>query len=109
MGYSTLNWDGDTFVVDTKGFNGEAWLDQLGRPTSDRLHVIERFRRVDYAHMKIDITIDDPGAYIHPWMVSEEAHLRPFHNHRATVCYQLPFTVIIILDSCSYPSQTARR
>src|SRR6266436_1075828 len=29
MGYSTGKWEGDTLVVDTKGFNGKAWLDQL--------------------------------------------------------------------------------
>jgi hypothetical protein len=75
MEYSTGKWEGDTFVVDTKGFNGKAWLDQLGRPTTDRLHVIVRFRRADYGHMKIDITID-AGSYTRPWTVSEEAHLR---------------------------------
>jgi hypothetical protein len=86
MGYSTGKWEGDTFVVDTKGFNGKAWLDQLGRPTSDRLHVTERFRRVDYGHMKIDITIDDPGAYTRPWTVSEEAHLRPGWEPLEFIC-----------------------
>jgi hypothetical protein len=86
MGYSTGRWEGDTFVVDSKGFNGKAWLDQLGRPTSDKLHVIERFRRVDYGHMKIDITIDDPGAYTKPWNVSEEVHLRPGWEPLEFIC-----------------------
>jgi hypothetical protein len=86
MGYSTGKWEGDTLVVDTRGFNGKAWLDQLGRPTSDRLHVTERFRRVDYGHMKMDITIDDPGAYTHPWTVSEEAHLRPGWEPQEFIC-----------------------
>jgi hypothetical protein len=86
LGYSTGKWEGDTFVVDTRGFNGKLWLDQLGRPTSDKLHVIERFRRVDYGHMKIDITIDDPGAYTHPWNVSEEVHLRPGWEPQEFIC-----------------------
>ena len=42
-GYSTGKWDGDTLVVDTRGFNGKAWLDQVGRPTTEALHVTERF------------------------------------------------------------------
>ena len=77
LGYSTGKWEGDTFVVDTRGFNGKAWLDQLGRPVTDKLHVIERFRRTDFGHMKIDVTIDDPGAYTRPWTVPQEVRLRP--------------------------------
>ncbi len=75
MGYSTGKWEGDTLVVDTKGFNGKAWLDQLGKPSTDALHVIERFRRKDFGHMDIQITIDDPKAYTKPWTVTEEARL----------------------------------
>jgi len=76
-GYSTGKWDGDTLVVDTRGFNGRAWLDQLGRPTTDALHVIERFRRKTFGHMEIQITIDDPKAYTRPWTVTEVMHLMP--------------------------------
>jgi hypothetical protein len=75
MGYSTGKWDGDTLVVDTRGFNGKAWLDQLGKPSTEALHVIERFRRKDFGHMDIQITIDDPKAYTRPWTVTEEVHL----------------------------------
>ena len=77
QGYSTGTWDGDTLVVDTKGFNGRAWLDQLGRPSTDALHVIERFRRRDFGHMDIQITIDDVKAYTKPWRVHQEIHLLP--------------------------------
>jgi hypothetical protein len=31
------------------------------------LRVTERFRRRDFGHMDIDITIDDPGAFRKPW------------------------------------------
>jgi hypothetical protein len=75
MGYSTGRWDGDTLVVDTRGFNGKAWLDQLGKPTTDALHVIERFHRKDFGHLDIEITIDDPKAYTKPWKVTEVVHL----------------------------------
>src|SRR5439155_8575922 len=43
LGYSTGKWDGDTLVVDTRGFNGKAWLDQSGKPSTDALNVTERF------------------------------------------------------------------
>jgi hypothetical protein len=75
MGYSTGKWDGDTLVVDTRGFNGKAWLDQLGKPSTEALHVTERFRRKDFGHMNIQITIDDPKAYTKPWSVNQEVHL----------------------------------
>src|ERR1700730_14453757 len=75
LGYSTGKWDGDTLVVDTRGFNGRIWLDQLGKPSTDALHVVERFRRKDFWHMDIQITIDDPKAYTRPWSVTEEVHL----------------------------------
>ncbi len=76
MGYSTAKWDGDTLVVDTRGFNGRLWLDQLGRPSTEALHVIERFHRRDFGHMDIHVTIDDPGAYTRPWSVKQEVALR---------------------------------
>ena len=77
LGYSTGKWDGDTLVVDTRGFNGKTWLDQTGKPTSEALHVTERFRRIDYGHMQIQITIDDPKVYTKPWNVTEQARLVP--------------------------------
>jgi hypothetical protein len=75
MGYSLGSWDGDTLVVDTRGFNGKAWLDQLGKPSTEALHVIERFHRKDYGHMELTITIDDPKAYTRPWTVVQPVHL----------------------------------
>jgi len=65
-GHSTGKWDGDTLVVDTVGFNEAFWISR-GMPTTDRLHMIERFTRVDYNTMKYEVTIDDPGAYTAPW------------------------------------------
>jgi hypothetical protein len=77
LGYSTGHWEGDTLVVDTRGFNGKTWLDQVGKPTTDKLHVIERYTRKDYGHMDLTITIDDPGAYTRPWTVKQDVTLQP--------------------------------
>ncbi|HYR85481.1 MAG TPA: hypothetical protein VE422_15445 [Terriglobia bacterium] len=66
MGYSTGKWDGDTLVVDTVGFNDRSWLDAMGHPHSDALHLIERFRRPDAGHLEVQVTIDDPKAYTKP-------------------------------------------
>ncbi len=88
LGYSTGKWDGDTLVVDTKGFNGKFWLDQSGKPATDALHVIERFRRKDLGHMEIQITIDDPKAYTKPWTVKEEVHLLTDTELMESVCLE---------------------
>jgi hypothetical protein len=73
LGYSTGHWDGDTLVVDTRGFNGKTWLDtQKGRPASDALHVVERFRRPTFGDLEIVATIDDPRAYAKPWTTTAQ-------------------------------------
>jgi hypothetical protein len=77
LGYSVGRWDGDTLVVDTIGINEKTWLDNDGRPHSDALHLTERFRRKDFGHMDIQITIDDPKVYTKPWTITESPRLLP--------------------------------
>jgi hypothetical protein len=77
MGYSAGSWDGDTLVVDTAGFNDKSWLDLMGHPHTEALHVVERFRRSDLGRMETQITIDDPVAYTKPWTVTESSRLLP--------------------------------
>ncbi len=70
-GDSIGHWEGDQLVVDTLGFNGKTWLDLAGHPASDQLHVIERYSRPDFGHLRWDITIEDPVMYTRPWKVTE--------------------------------------
>ena len=70
-GHSIGKWEGDELVVDTIGFNGKTWLDLAGHPSSDQLHVIERYSRPDLGHLKNEITIEDPVYYTRPWKVTE--------------------------------------
>ena len=82
LGYSVGRWDGDVFVVETAGFRDGGWLDtRKARPHSDALRVTERFRRTDFGHMQLTITIDDRKAFLKPWTVqtSLDAHA----GHRA--------------------------
>jgi hypothetical protein len=69
-GYSTGRWEGDTLVVESNGFRDDQWLDLSGSPLSDAARVTERFRRVNYGTLEIDVTVDDPKAYTHPWTVT---------------------------------------
>jgi hypothetical protein len=71
FGYSVARWEGDALVVESSGFNGKAWLDQVGHPTTEALRVTERFRRLDFGHMEMKATIDDPMAYTKPWTFTQ--------------------------------------
>lgn len=77
QGYSIGRWEGDTFVVESNGFNGRTWMDTNGHPTTDALHLTERYRRKDFGHLEVQITIDDPKAYTKPWTVTEVAEYQP--------------------------------
>jgi hypothetical protein len=70
FGYSTGKWDGDTLVVETTNLRDLGWLDVEGSPITETGRIIERFRRVDYGHLEIEVTIDDPKAYTKPWTVT---------------------------------------
>jgi hypothetical protein len=70
FGYSVGKWDGDAFVVDTVGFNDQTWLDDTGLPHTEAMHSTERFRRRDFGHLEMQLTIDDPKAYTKPWSVT---------------------------------------
>ena len=63
LGDSIGRWEDDTLVVDTTNFRD----DNVFRGASENLHVIERFRRPDFGHMQVQVTIDDPKAYTKPW------------------------------------------
>jgi hypothetical protein len=69
-GYSVGKWEGDTLVVETTGFNDEMWLDRNGAPITDAAKITERYRRVNFGKMEIELTIDDPKAYTRPWTIT---------------------------------------
>lgn len=68
-GYSVGKWEGDTLVVETRNIRDGEWLDVRGTPLTSAGKVTERFRRVNYGNLEIDITIDDPKTYTKPWTV----------------------------------------
>jgi hypothetical protein len=87
MGHSIGKWDGDTFVVDTIDISDVNWLDRMGHPHSDRLHLIERFRRVDHNTILLNITIDDPIAYTTTWEATQRTfRLRPNARAGEAIC-----------------------
>jgi hypothetical protein len=69
-GYSSGKWEGDTLVAQTIGFRDDLWLDMRGDPLTSAAKVTERFRRPDFGHLEIEVTVDDPKAYTKPWTVT---------------------------------------
>jgi hypothetical protein len=67
---SSGRWDGDTLVVETNGLREGTWLDRNGSPISDVAKMTERFRRVNFGRLEIDLTIDDSKAYTRSWTVT---------------------------------------
>jgi hypothetical protein len=70
QGYSSAKWEGDTLVVNSNGFRDDLWIDWNGSVITSAAKVQERIRRVDYGHLEIGVTVDDPKAYTKPWTVT---------------------------------------
>jgi hypothetical protein len=66
MGDAVGHWEGSALVVDSVAFNDRTWLDRVGHPHSDKLHVVERFQRTSSKLLQMDLTVEDPVAYTKP-------------------------------------------
>ena len=69
-GYSSGHWEGDTLVVQSNGYRDGTWIDLNGNPMTEAAKVTERFRRLNYGNMQIQVTVDDPKAYTRPWTIT---------------------------------------
>jgi hypothetical protein len=87
-GYSVARWEDDTLVVETTRLRDDGWLDVFGTPLTDAARLIERFRRVSYGRMEIDITVDDPKAYTRPWTVRVNQQIMPEQELLEFVCLE---------------------
>jgi len=74
-GESIGRWEGDTFVVDSWGFNANTWFDQIGGYFhSENMHVIERFRREGNT-LTWTATVEDPDVLLEPWTTTPRVQL----------------------------------
>ena len=87
FGYAIGQWEGDTFVVESAGFNDKTWLGPTGFPHSEEMRVTERYRRVDHDTMLYDITVTDPKAYSKPIVAPQKTmKLKPHEEIEELPC-----------------------
>jgi hypothetical protein len=86
LGYSVGKWDGDTLVVDSIGFNDRGWLDARGHTHSEALHLTERFHRLDFGDMEVQLTIDDAQTYTKPFTIKLNQRLVPDSDLLESFC-----------------------
>jgi hypothetical protein len=91
-GYSVGRWDGDTLVVETNNLRGaedgpyDGWLDVNGSPYSREAKFTERFRRLSYGQLQIDMTVEDSKAYTKPFTVRVDQRIVPDQELIEFVC-----------------------
>src|SRR5262245_50384747 len=66
MGDSRGRWDGDTLVVDTVNFSEKISF----RGATEKMHLVERFTRLDADTLEYRFTVDDPSTWTKPWTVA---------------------------------------
>lgn len=90
MGDSIARWEGDTLVVDTVNFNDRTWISTgSAAPHTDKLHTIERYKRVDLGHIEVEITLEDPGAFTKPHTFTRQHTLDTEWEIHEYVCNDL--------------------
>jgi hypothetical protein len=97
MGWSNGRWEGETLVVDTKGFNDLSWLDRAGNFHSDALHVVERFTPRSAETITYDVTIEDPKVFSRPWKMS-----MPLYKHVERNAQILEFRCVEFVEDLLY-------
>jgi hypothetical protein len=80
MGQSVGKWEGESFVIDSKGFNDQSWFDRSGNFHSDQLHVVERLTRTSADIISYEATIEDPEVFTRPWKISMPLYRRVEKN-----------------------------
>ena len=85
LGHSIGHWEGDTLVVDTRGFNDRGWTGQ-SHPRSEKFHVVERYTRTSYSEMELELTIEDTEIYVEPWVQEIPVYFTPGEELLEFVC-----------------------
>jgi hypothetical protein len=83
LGDSVGHWEGATLVVDVTGFKERLTGSKI---STDALHIVERFTRVDYNTIEYQARIEDPKALTRPYTITSKYMLRPGTRLQEYVC-----------------------
>lgn len=104
LGDSIGRWEGKTLVVDTTNFRA----DTHNADSSDRLHVVERFTRVDQNTLRYRVTVDDPDTWARPW--TAEWPFRASNNRLfETACHEGNYAIENALRGARYEERQTQR
>ena len=76
MGWSNGKWDGDTLVIDARGFNDLSWLDRAGNHHSEQLVVTERYTKRGDDHLNYTAQLEDPKTFTKPFTIAMPLYRR---------------------------------
>ena len=97
MGWSNGRWEGETLVVDTKGFNDLSWFDRAGNFHSDELHVVERITARSPETLIYEATLEDPKVFTRPWKIS-----MPLYRHVEKDAQLMEFRCVEFVEDLIY-------
>jgi hypothetical protein len=108
-------WDGDTLIVETTNFHNKGWITTSaasarikGIPHSDKLRVVERFRRVSKDVINYSATIDDPEIYTRPWTIAFPLTADPEYRIFEYACHEGNYAIENILRGARAQERTAK-
>ena len=55
--------------METVGFHDRNWLSFFGTPSTEKLKITERFKRLDAGHMEVQTVVEDSGVFMKPWVM----------------------------------------
>jgi hypothetical protein len=115
-GDSVGHWEGNTLVVDTTNYNGKGWIATSaatgrikGIPQSEKLHVVERFSRVNADTIQYEVTIDDPEVYTQPWKVAIPLERDPNYKIFEYACHEGNHAVENVLSGGRAAEEAAKK
>ena len=106
-GHSIGRWEGDTFVVDTVGFNERMWIDRGQAPHTEKLHLIEKFTRTDMNTMTYELTVDDPGAYTATWSRTSQMRFSTNSELFEFVCQDNNFAPTLLVGTKEFVDRSS--
>jgi hypothetical protein len=86
MGDSRGHWEGDTLVVESRNFTDRTAVG--GARHSEKLHMTERFTRIDPEMIDYEIHVDDPDTFVKPWTMRMTITTQPDYQIYEYGCHE---------------------